>query len=157
MRRAALAVLIAAVAGAAVFSVSNRGEAGCPSRSGPEAKRVADSFVSALIRQDGDDAMKYVSSDAEAMRADMPGASANPDSTAHVLSRAKRSTVETCSQGYLRLVGAPQNDPCFVYDIETFGGGWLSAGRKMFPVHDFRVLMGCDGGEWRVKGTVRIQ
>jgi hypothetical protein len=154
MRSAVLLLSIAVVAGAAIFFVSDRG-GGCPSPSGPEAKRVADSFVSALIRQD--DAERFVSSDAEAMRRDMPGTSTQPRSIAHVLGRAKRSTVETCSLGFLGIVDAPPNDPCFVYDLETFGGGWLNAGRKMFPKNDFRVLMGCDGGEWGVKGTLRIE
>lgn len=148
--------LVAVVAGAAVFYVSDGGKDGCPSQSGREAKRVADSFVSSLIQQD-DDAEKYLSSDAQALRADMPGTSLKPRSTAAVLRTAKRSRVETCSLGFLGFVDAPPNDPCFVYDLETFGGGWLNAGRKMFPVNDFRVLMGCDGGEWRVKGTLRIE
>jgi hypothetical protein len=155
MRRLLPFVLVAVVATAAILAVSDRSDGGCPS--GPEAKRVADSFVSALIRNDRSDAEEYVSGDAAALRADMPGASAKPGSTASVLRRAKRSTVKTCSVGLLAIVEAPPNDPCFSYDLETFGGGWLRSGGKMFPVNDFRVLMGCDGGEWRVTGTVRIE
>jgi hypothetical protein len=152
VRRVWLALALAVLAVAAVFRTVG-GPRGCPPPR--EAKRVADAFVTALVQQDGGRASRYLNADAEALRNDMPSAYTGQHPVTRIVRRAKQTTVEACSLGFLAVVDVPRNDPCFVYPLSTSGGGWLLAGRSFFEGGDFRVMMGCDGGNWGVEGTIR--
>ncbi len=154
MRRIALPLVLLVVAVGLVYS-SRGGGQHCAPATGKQPKAVADQFVAALVAADGGKARSYLSSDADALRGNMPIASGEPVSLRGVLRKARRSTIARCAAGLLSVVGAPGDDPCFIYGLMTLGGGWLM-GEKTFPDGDFRVLLGCDGSTWRVKGTLRI-
>jgi hypothetical protein len=153
-KTAAFVPAVAILVGAGVIYLS-RGESDCEAGSREAAKRVADAFVSALVRQERERAHRYLSSDADAVRRNLPRVSTDAGVLSSILRRARSSTVEACGKGFLELAGARSRDPCFVYPLTTTGGGWLR-GRKRFRDADFRVVLGCEGDEWRVKGTLRI-
>jgi hypothetical protein len=156
MRKIAVPLVLVLVAGGALlYAAAGGSDQHCAPPTGDQPKAVADQFVAALLADDGGKARAYLSSDAEALRSKMPLASGEPVSLRGVLRHARRSTIGRCAGGSLSVVGAPENDPCFIYGLRTTGGGWLQ-GEEIFPNGDFRVLLGCDGNTWRVKGTLRI-
>jgi hypothetical protein len=137
--------LVAAAAAGACLSLTGCGSltgSGCSSASGPGPRREADAYIRDLVtggrRAAAKDFASFATYVYDRLPAPVPG-----QNVKRVLASGRRGSPDSCTfiQGFGMAAGV---DPCFRYALRTED--------DRAPPYEFSVIVGCDGGRWRVSG-----